>query len=61
LLNTILDIIYSKGIDRWLAVNKFFNDIEIQYDAKLGFETKKERLSFEFQALNKEREKILTI
>jgi hypothetical protein len=59
LLNTILDITNSNGIDHWLAVTKFFNDIETQYAAKLGFETKKERLNFEIQALNKEREKML--
>jgi DNA repair exonuclease SbcCD ATPase subunit len=36
LLRTILVIMNSNGIDHWLAVYKFFNDIETQYDAKLG-------------------------
>jgi hypothetical protein len=45
LLRTILVIMNSNGIDHWLAVDKFLNDIETQYDAKLGFESEKERLN----------------
>ena len=44
LLHTIIDITNSNGITQWLAVDKFFKDIENQYDAKLGFESKKEGL-----------------
>lgn len=47
LLHTILDITNSNGITQWLAVSKFFKDIENQYDAKLGFESKKERLNLD--------------
>ena len=49
LLHTILDIANSNGITQWLAVDKFFKDIETQYDAKLGFESKKERLNLRFR------------
>ena len=61
LLHTILDITNSNGITQWLAVDKFFKDIETQYDAKLGFESKKESLNFEIQILKEEREKTLQI
>lgn len=44
-----------------LAVDKFFKDIETQYDAKLGFESKKESLNLEIQILNEKREKMLQI
>ena len=49
LLHTILDITNSNGITQWLAVSKFFKDIENQYDAKLGFESKKESLNLRFR------------
>ena len=61
LLHIILDITNSNGITQWLAVDKFFKDIETQYDAKLGFESKKESLNFEIQILKEEREKMLQI
>jgi len=61
LLHIILDITNSNGITQWLAVDKFFKDIETQYDTKLGFESKKESLNFEIQILNEEREKMLQI
>jgi hypothetical protein len=61
LLHIILDITNSNGITQWLAVDKFFKDIETQYDAKLGFESQKESLNFEIQILNEEREKMLQI
>jgi hypothetical protein len=60
LLHTILDITNSNGITQWLAVDKFFKDLD-QYDAKLGFESKKESLNFEIQILKEEREKMLQI
>jgi hypothetical protein len=61
LLQTILDITNSNGIDHWLAVDKFFNDIETQYDAKLGFEFEKESLDFQIQTLKEKRENMLQI
>jgi hypothetical protein len=61
LLHLILDIMNSNGITQWLAVDKFFKDIETQYDTKLGFESKKESLNFEIQILKEEREKMLQI
>ena len=61
LLHIILDITNSNGITQWLAVDKFFKDLENQYDAILGFESKKESLNFEIQILNEEREKMLQI
>jgi len=51
----------SNGIDHWLAVGKFFNDIETQYDAKLGFESEKERLNLQIQILKEKRENMLQI
>jgi len=59
LLHTIIDITNSNGITYWLAVDKFFKDIETQYDAKLGFESEKESLNLEIQILREEREKML--
>src|SRR5215211_1127050 len=59
LLNTILDITSSNRIDHWLAVDKFFKDIETQYDAKLGFESEKESLDLKIQTLKEERGKML--
>jgi len=58
-LNTILDITSSNGIDHRLAVDKFFKDIETQYDAKLGFESEKESLDLKIQTLKEERGKML--
>jgi hypothetical protein len=61
LLQTILEITNSNGLDHWLAVNKFFNDIQTQYDAKLGFESEKERLNLQNQILKEKRENMLQI
>jgi hypothetical protein len=61
LIHTILDITNSNGIDHWLAVGKFFNDIETQYDAKLGFESEKERLNLQIKILKEKRENMLQI
>ena len=44
-----------------LAVDKFFKDIETQYDTKLGFESEKERLGLKIQTLKEERKKMLQI
>ena len=44
-----------------MAVDKFFNDIETQYDAKLGFESEKERLNLQIQILKEKRENMLQI
>jgi hypothetical protein len=61
LLRTILDSMNSNGIDHSLAVNKFFNDVETQYDAKLGFESEKEGLNLQIQILKEKRENMLQI
>jgi uncharacterized coiled-coil DUF342 family protein len=61
LIHTILDITNSNGIDHWGAVYKFFNDIETQYDAKLGFESEKERLNLQIKILKEKRENMLQI
>ena len=57
LLNTILNITSSNGVNFWLAIDKFFKDIDTQYDAKLGFETEQERLIYQNERLKEEREK----
>jgi hypothetical protein len=57
LLDTILSITNSNDINYWLAVNKFFEDIETQCNTKLGFESQIEDLDLEIQKLNEEREK----
>jgi hypothetical protein len=61
LLNTILDIMNSNGISQWRAVDKFFKDIETQYDAKLGFEFQKESLNIQIQRLKEGREMMFHI
>ncbi len=57
LLHKILNIASSNGINHWLAVRKFYDDIEGQYDTKLGLEAKVEDLKLEIQILKEEREK----
>jgi hypothetical protein len=59
LLDTIINIMNSNDISYWLAVDKFFKDVETQYDSKLGFEAEKERLITQIQILKEEREKRL--
>ena len=39
-IGTIIEIAIANHILVWDAVTKFLNDIEDQYDSKLGFETK---------------------
>ena len=55
------DIQYHQDKHRALriAVDKFFRDIETQYDSKLGFEGEKERLNTQIRILEEEREKRL--
>ena len=54
-----LDIAISNGINHWQAVNKFFEDVETQYNTNLGFELQIEDLKSEIHELGKEREKEL--
>ena len=56
LLHTILNITSSNGINHWLAIKKFFDDIETQYDTKLGLESQIESLNLEIHILKEERE-----
>lgn len=55
LLRTILSIAGKNGISYWQAVSKFFDDVETQYDSKLGFEAEKDRLNSEIQILKEKR------
>jgi chromosome segregation ATPase len=57
LLDNIIDIANSNGINYCLAVNKFIADVETRYDTKVGFELQIEDLKTEIQGLEKEREK----
>jgi hypothetical protein len=59
LLHKIIDIAVSNGINHWQAVNKFFEDVETQYNTKVGFEPQIEDLKSEIHELKKEREKEL--
>jgi hypothetical protein len=58
LLDTITNIATSNQISHWVAIDKFFSDLD-QYDAKLGFESAKNRISTEIKLLDAEREKKL--
>ena len=57
--DTIMAIARSNQINHWLAIDKFFNDIETQYDAKLGFESENDKLVTEIKMLEEERKKNL--
>jgi hypothetical protein len=57
LLHIIQDIASSNGINPWFAVEKFIQDIEMQYNTILGFEPQIKNLKIEIQKLNDEREK----
>jgi uncharacterized protein (UPF0335 family) len=59
LLDTIINIAGSNKINYWFAINKFFKDIETQYDTKLGFESEIEKLVREIKNLKEEQEKNL--
>ena len=52
--STINEIAAANNISVHLAVQKFFQDIEEQYDDKLGFESKIENSRDEFNRLNQE-------
>ena len=56
---TIRKIAESNQISTWAGVDKFYKDIETQYDAKLGFEAEKDRLNTEIQVLQEKRKKEL--
>ncbi|HEY7571197.1 MAG TPA: hypothetical protein VH796_07510 [Nitrososphaeraceae archaeon] len=56
LLDRIIVISISNGINHWLAVNKFFEDIGTRYNIELGFKLQIEDLKSEIQELRKERE-----
>jgi hypothetical protein len=59
LLETILDISTSSGIDHKLAVDKLFADIQTQYNLKVGFESEIEGLNFDIQVLSKVKDGML--
>jgi hypothetical protein len=59
LYDVISNIPASNQISNLTAVDKFFKDIETQYDAKLGFELEKDRLAKEIQELKEEHKKQL--
>jgi hypothetical protein len=61
LYNLMINITNSNKIPYWLAADKLFEDIGIQYDPKLGFESQIEKQKSEIQVLNDEREKHLKI
>lgn len=52
-----MKIAESNQISTWTAIDKFFKDIDTQYDAKLGFEAEKDRLNIEIQTLKEKRKK----
>jgi hypothetical protein len=59
LWNTILEIAAANNIPREQAVSKFFKDIEQQYDDKLGFESKIDKLQVEVNKLNLQELRLL--
>jgi hypothetical protein len=59
LLDTITNIATSNQISHWIAIGKFFSDLETQYDAKLGFEVVKDKFFTDIKMLDVEREKKL--
>jgi len=56
LLDKIINIAISNGINYCLAVSKFLEDVDTQYTSKLGFDLQIEKLKSEIQELRKERE-----
>jgi hypothetical protein len=57
LYETIMKIAESNQISNWLAIDKFFRDIDTQYEPKLGFEAERDRLNTEIQKLKERRQK----
>jgi len=54
LYNTINEIAEANNISADQSVQKFFKDVEDQYDDKLGFELKLDKLRSEISAVNRE-------
>ncbi|MER5175180.1 MAG: hypothetical protein ABJB76_01695 [Candidatus Nitrosocosmicus sp.] len=52
--NTILEIAKANNISHQEAVSKFLDDIEKEYDDKLGFESKVKEKKYELVLINKE-------
>ncbi|WP_148685337.1 hypothetical protein [Candidatus Nitrosocosmicus hydrocola] len=52
--NTIMEIAVSNDISTFTAVQRFFKDVENQYDNKLGFETKINEIKTEMKKLEDE-------
>ena len=59
LWNIILEIAAANNIPREQAMSKFFKDIEQQYDDKLGFESKIDKLQVEVNKLNLQELRLL--
>lgn len=59
LLHTVQQVAAKNEISIWLAVPKFFRDIETQYDPKLGFESEIERLEIRIQVLKENIDEML--
>jgi hypothetical protein len=59
LLHTVQDVAAKNKISIWLAVPKFFRDIETQYDPKLGFESEIERLEIRSQVFKEKIDEML--
>jgi len=57
LLDKIINIAIYNGVNHWAAVNKFIEDVETQYNTKVGFELQTEDLKSEIQKLRKELDK----
>jgi len=57
LLDTIINIASLNQISQWIAIGKFFNDIDTQYGAILGFENAKDKLITEIKVLEEKKEK----
>jgi hypothetical protein len=56
LSHTIKEIANANSILETLAVKKFITDIEQQYDDKLGFETKIEKLKYEISDIERDKQ-----
>jgi hypothetical protein len=54
-----MKIAESNQISSGAEVEKFFKDIETQYDAKLGFEVEMDRINTEIRILEEKRKKDL--
>jgi hypothetical protein len=59
LQSTIHKIADANNISREEATKKFFKDISEQYDGKLGFESKIEKLQVEVNKLSQEKTRVL--